>query len=312
MNPVLFPNVGAEAPSTGARAEAFVRPVRARFVRLLSRHPPPAAAIPSPAAVAWFNDAAAEAFAKHRGLPLYGAPADRVRAVHDKAFAIEAARALGLEPCGLADHVFIVEPDALAHTSSVLEVERWTRCAYAAGAERFVLKPRLGCSGRGFSFGPALSDKARRRLSRAGGAIVEPWLERIEDLTAVFAVDEASVRKIGSLIVETRRGGAPRAHRARVDDGGRIRAPSPHVDAFEDAAGKVVARSWSAGFRGMCGVDGFVFRHGGREVLRPVCELNARFTVGALSLFELQRAGCRGAMRVDLEGRLGDDEVGRA
>jgi hypothetical protein len=66
-------------------------------------------------------------------------------------------------------------------------------------------------------------------------------------------------------------------------------------DALHQTAARLGAAAASAGFYGVAGLDAFVFRGpDGGEILRPVVELNARFTTGtvAVGLVRLaERAG---------------------
>ena len=57
-----------------------------------------------------------------------------------------------------------------------------------------------------------------------------------------------------------------------------------------EAAIATAAAAHAAGFHGPCGVDAYVFRDAHGEVLRPVCEFNARFTLGTVVLAILRRA----------------------
>ena len=62
------------------------------------------------------------------------------------------------------------------------------------------------------------------------------------------------------------------------------------------------------GFYGICGLDAFAFRSsGGAEVLRPVVEFNARFTVGTISIGLVERALRCGVVRPPTQFRFGGE-----
>jgi hypothetical protein len=65
------------------------------------------------------------------------------------------------------------------------------------------------------------------------------------------------------------------------------------ADAELRAAALTIARAAAAaGYWGPCGVDAFAYRdpESGGESLRPVVELNARFTLGSVALGQARRA----------------------
>jgi hypothetical protein len=104
------------------------------------------------------------------------------------------------------------------------------------------------------------------------------------------------VELIGSLLQESTPAGAPRGHRGRVTARGEIESGLACDAELRDAALRVVRVAASQGYRGPCGVDSFAFRHpeSDEECLRPVVELNARFTVGTVAI-GLARRALRGA-----------------
>ena len=157
--------------------------------------------------VPWLADAAARADPAGAGLAMAGPAAEVVAHVHDKAFAWQAAESVGLVPRSLRGTVRILEPRELEHPEAALDTLRsalddwpdWT-CG------RFTLKPRLGTSGRGRIDGRAETLDAASltaafpRLARCGGAVLEPWLDRIGDLSAQVRVsEEQGVVLMGSL-----------------------------------------------------------------------------------------------------------------
>jgi len=270
---------------------------------------------PGRALVPWLATPEAEALARTEGVPLAGPAPDVVARVHDKAFAQAQARALGLVPAELRDAELLLEPDDLRDADAVrcrieAELARWPDDL----AARFVLKPRSGTSGRGRIPGQAgcvdperLSPAALERLRACGGALVEPWLERTLDLSAQLYVAGASeVRVLGTLRLEVTRSGGPAGNAGRLRADGSVDSGTPWDGELRAAALAVAGAAAGAGFRGACGIDAFVFRAGdGREVLRPVVELNARFTMGTVALGVLERAKRAGLARGGAEFYFG-------
>jgi hypothetical protein len=80
-------------------------------------------------------------------------------------------------------------------------------------------------------------------------------------------------------------------HRGTVDSRGRVDSAHPEDGALREAACELALAARDAGYHGPCGVDAFVFRGpAGEPLLRPLVELNARFTVGTLAIASVRRA----------------------
>jgi hypothetical protein len=326
---LLLPNVGAEegeaapGPDVATRRVAPQLDAVARLWHLLfaadtawldANLPPPAyppalgawpdgAAFPwleSPDGVtAWLNTEAAERRAAAAGRDLSGASPAAVARVHDKAFAHAAACSEGLLPSDLEHALAVLEPAALRDADAAVarisaELARWPAWA----RRRFTLKPRFGSSGRGRVAGrdgeadtPALRG-ALPRLAERGGALLEPWLERSEDLSASLWLSEG-----GELVLlgTTRQWLAPSGlylgQRGSLDSKGRVTSDSDRDERLREAAATVARAAGAEGFFGPCGLDAFVYRNaGGDEVFRPVVEWNARFTLGAVAIGLVRRA----------------------
>jgi hypothetical protein len=167
----------------------------------------------------------------------------------------------------------------------------------------FTLKPRLGTSGRGRIDGrierrgdPDVDALSRRlpKLAAAGGAVLEPWLDRTRDLSAQLCVTEdGTVILLGTLEQHVTRHGRVLGHCGEIDSRGRIFSGLPDDEALREAAASIAAAAGRQGYAGPCGVDAFVFRwpedrgsadEREREILRSVVELNARFTLGTVAV----------------------------
>lgn len=260
--------------------------------------------------VPWLADAAARSDAAAAGLAMAGPAPDVIARVHDKAFAWHAAEASGLLSQSLGETVRILEPGDLAQPEATLDALRtaldgwpkWTR-------GRFTLKPRLGTSGRGRIDGRAETLDAASlaaafpRLARCGGAILEPWLDRIGDLSAQVRVsDEEGIVLLGSLELLTGASGGYRGHVGELDSRGRIFSGLPQDEALREAAALVAVQARDAGFRGPAGLDALVYREtpGGEPLLRPCVEWNARFTMGSVVIGLVRRLLPRLQRELDL------------
>jgi hypothetical protein len=253
-------------------------------------------------AVAWYPTCDAEARAAREGLALYGPDPEVVSRVHDKAFAAAVARRSGLVPPALRDSTLVLDAELLRDAARCIAairdaLERWP--AWTHG--RFVLKPRLSTSGRGRVPGErqAFDEDSLRgafpRLAEHGGALLEPWLDRVRDLSVqLHLAPGGQLTLLGTLEQVLTASGLYAGHRGLIDWRGRVGSGSTdHEGALLEAASEVARAAAGEGFFGPCGVDAFVFRTGeggsDREILRPVCEFNARFTTGTVVIGLLRR-----------------------
>lgn len=258
------------------------------------------------------------------GRTLSGCPPDLALAVHDKGFALAVAETERLLPPPLRGLIQVFEPEELLEADSAIARIEGVRGEWPAWARRaFVLKPRLATSGRGRVAGtegradtPSLRG-ALPRLARRGGALLEPWLERISDLSVQFHIDRsAGVTVLASLEQELTTAGQFVGHRGEVDSRGRIFSGHAVEEELRESAAQVAVAAAARGFFGPCGVDAFVFRGpDGEAVLRPVVELNARFTTGTITAGLIRRAlgrvkrelGLSPGERLGFRFRLDDD-----
>jgi hypothetical protein len=265
--------------------------------------------LPPGSTTAWLADEGAHGIAREAGTALDAPPADCVLRLHDKAHAVRAAEALGFVPRGLRGLPHILEPGALSNGEQCLReiagaLDAWPD--WTDGA--FTLKPRQGTSGRG-RVGGNLSQLATAdlagalpRLAARGGAILEPWLERTVDLSVVLHVarpgstDGPGITLLGALEQWVTPSGVCLGHLGEVDSRGRVFSGSRYEEDMREAAVAMACDARDRGYFGALGVDGFAFRvtapgeSSSREVLRPIVELNARFTVGTIATGLVRRA----------------------
>ncbi len=294
----LLANVGAEEGARAERARLAPQPrALAALWRALWDEPAAFAWLPRAGFAAWLNDAGAALAAREAGRALFGADAAAVLAVHDKAFAWRTACALGLAPQRLREVITVLEPEALRAPGAARAIEERV-AAWPEWARRsFVLKPRFGTSARGRASGGDGRDTrwhgALARLAERGGALLEPWLERTWDAsTQLFVRDDGSVELLGTLAQELTPAGVVCGHRAIIAASGAVASGLPADAELREAALAIARAASSAGHRGPCGVDGFAFLDplSHAPVVRPVVELNARFTVGTVAIGHARRA----------------------
>lgn len=280
------------------------------------------------ALVPWLGSFGAAGSASELRLPLFGASPDVVQPLHHKAFAQEQAARLGLLPDCLRGAFAVISAEQCrdsVRAQATLMDHLSSLPSWLAAAEtlEFVLKPALSTSGRGRFHGhvqrgvlkTAIPAATWQDLARRGGAIVEPWLHRCADYSVQLAIgrgaaagDEPQVEVLGTTTQVLAPSGAIRGNRGVVGPDGSLRAgltavaPSDVASdgsvsdaasieaALVNAALRIGQAAAARGYVGIAGIDAFVFRGpAGVPVLRPVVELNARFTTGTVALGLVRR-----------------------
>lgn len=261
----------------------------------------------------WLGTQSAAEQAAALGHALAGPAPSVVRTVHDKAFAHRQGRALGLLPAPLQGLISELSPEELllpdAPAMIAQRVAGWP--AWTKG--RFTVKPRYGTSGRGRVMGtwelpaplrPSLpagaAHPALSQLARRGGGLLEPWLDRVCDLSLqLYVHPQGRIEVLGATEQILTQSGQILGNRGVWRDG-RILSGAPEATerALQAAAAAIGAAAAAAGFYGVAGIDAFIFRGGdGAPHLRPVVELNARFTTGTVALGLLRHAERAGMLR---------------
>ena len=277
-------------------------------------------------ATAWLNTESIEQQVWDlTGEHLSGPSSECVRRVHDKAFAIESARDLGLLSRDLDSCIQVIDADSLAEPDTLIRLLDAKLAEWPDWTQReFTLKPRSGGSGRGRVAGRRTLDHASirgafPRLAKRGGAILEPWLSRRADLSVSLFVPppenpDLATTVLGSLEMLVTAGGVVRGHCGEVDSRGRIFSGHPKDETLRADAAGVANQARQAGFFGPCGVDAFTFTEtrrdpqsgqrnsihterssdgdaaADRERLRSVVEFNARMTMGLVAIGLVRRA----------------------
>jgi uncharacterized ferritin-like protein (DUF455 family) len=133
-----------------------------------------------------------------------------------------------------------------------------------------------------------------KRVTEQGAVVVEPFFDKTSDLSAQMEIDDGAVRVIGVRRFLTGpqfeyRGtllGGPQAGFSREElrflfearPGGRV------FDLFEEIVRAVGASLAQAGYRGPAGVDALIHKTAEGLRLRPVVEVNPRWTMGRVAL----------------------------
>ena len=199
------------------------------------------------------------------------------------------------------------------------EVQRQRDLLRAQGYPRIVLKEPFGLAGRNVL---RLADAdptdaqlrwLRRALAPGRGVVIEPWLDRVVDFSVQMELGSQGLRLIGFTGLLN-------------DDAGRFRAnwagPKHHRKAPEEVlrqlpepgilngrigrlyavlAERLEPRLRALGHSGPLGVDAFVYRGAdGRCRLKPIVEINPRYTMGRVTLEILRQVapGCSGVFRL--------------
>jgi uncharacterized ferritin-like protein (DUF455 family) len=233
----------------------------------------------------------------HAGTPLTQR-ADTSKAANRKSFA---ARLLADLIDDLSDtRLSAAETVGVVHDSAESawqEVQqRWER------RERTVVKADHGTSGRNMiriredEDLPIVQAWLRNAFRHQPAVVIEPWLERVADLSVLSRVQEnGDVLHMGvTRFLSDRRGQyrgavvgkpsfglAPELVRFLHDDG---RDPGWVERTLQRTAQKVGAALFNRGYTGPFGVDAFLHRDGDTCRLRPLVEVNARYTMGNVSL----------------------------
>jgi uncharacterized ferritin-like protein (DUF455 family) len=149
----------------------------------------------------------------------------------------------------------------------------------------------------------------RNAFERGRELVVEPWLDRIQDFSVQLEMTTGGLKLCGftGLVNDAR--GQFVANFAESHHHKRI--PSKVVSLFRETPDissqllelydliieQLEAELRAVDFTGPLGIDAFVYRDGGRVRLKPVVEINPRYTMGRV-LVELMRQTCQNSAGV--------------
>lgn len=174
------------------------------------------------------------------------------------------------------------------------------------GGGQALLKAPFACSGRGHLRvnAESLPEKTRgwiaNTLAGHGAVVVEPWLERVLDFSALYeAKPGGAVEHLGFTVMENDAAG--RFLGIRVGPKwGNLLPEAVAAFLFREAGVLELYRKRLPpllaeilpGYAGPLGIDAMVHRGAdGSLVLKPVVELNVRFTMGRLAWEWMKRSG---------------------
>jgi len=188
------------------------------------------------------------------------------KAVNSKAFSHTLASENGLEPG-------VFRQARLIH--SVEEIP--------AQQSRWTLKPLWGFAGGGRLHGDArgLNAASLQRLpdilARDGALLFEPWVDRIDDVSTQILVTPQEVRVLMHCHLYCTPAGRYQGNGTWTQE--------THVPELRRAALMVGNALQKAGYVGVAGIDAFTFTDplDGKVQLRPLVEINARFTLGLIT-----------------------------
>lgn len=179
--------------------------------------------------------------------------------------------------CQLDGQCLIESVDRLAAVLRRLpkECDRW--CLKA----EFAMSARERILGRGSKPTEQTINWVRKRIAATGCVYLEPWVERIDEVGL-----QITVPRTGAPILE---GITPLLTDSLGSYLGSRIAPEPALDECWSPAVEVglrlAARVQDMGYFGPIGIDAVRYRDSSREIrLRPLQDVNARFTMGRLSL----------------------------
>jgi hypothetical protein len=198
---------------------------------------------------------------------------DIVAHVNSRAFSADIARTMGLKTAGKV----------------VSSIEELTQEIVSMSGPSLV-KPLFGSSGightviRGSADGKGLADAGKLNKEHGISVTVEPFLERIDDYAANFYLERNGT--VSSLTF----------HEGIVDGRGVFRGillkpdpvlPEEFHNEFSHSVNVVGTALRHAGYFGDVGIDAFTYNDFGTVRMNPLCEINARVTMGEVA------RGCR-------------------
>ena len=183
----------------------------------------------------------------------------------------------------------------------------------ARGHHRVVVKETLGLAGQNAIrlWEPALLDAQCQWMAHAceqGRAlVVEPWLEREMDFSVQLEMTPRGLKLCGYTTLINDHRGQFQANQAAPNHARRISDPVIALfreprdisvrlhAAYAEVFGLLEAGLRAADYQGPAGIDAFVYRTPSGECrLKPVVEINPRYTMGRLTL-ELMKQTCPGS-----------------
>lgn len=174
-----------------------------------------------------------------------------------------------------------------------------------------VVKAPWSSSGRGLLLFPNVDSRKKNdelltgMLNQQGFVTVEPWLDKLVDLSFQFYSNFGQVEYKGRTMFETDRKGryVKNFLEETADVSGDVSLfIEKHTAEIADLLSGVLCRSaYAAHYEGWIGVDAIIYRSEAGELkFHPVIEINGRYTMGAIALKmrEYLAPGSKGFLQV--------------
>ena len=241
---------------------------------------------------------------------------EEIRELFTKSFGAEIAK-------GAGDSVKSV----LCRT--VEELEQELRQLNQQGFDEVVVKAPFGASGRGLSvinsgekFDGSIQRQMERLLEKQGEVLVEPWLRRVLDFSVQYEMVDAGLRRLGLVRLENNHRGqfqscvvGTKFCQGMPTELARflMEYALPIYDEGSQLVQLIEERLQQVGYRGPVGVDAFVYRSKEDElILRQVCEVNPRYTMGRLTLELSKRVAPGHSVKFEIlkkQSKVSDEET---
>ncbi len=180
------------------------------------------------------------------------------------------------------------------------EVAQAIRSLRDQGHKEGIAKLPFGAAGqKNRKFSTSAPKNLGRILASQGAAVIEPFLQRVFDFSVQYEATPSGLQRLAFVQLEN----DSRGQFQSCVTGAKFAAPqevtrflmSSALAMYEkDIPEKIKPLLQSAGYTGPVGIDAFVYRNPeGQLQLRPIVEMNPRFTMGRLT-WELMRRVAHG------------------
>lgn len=219
-------------------------------------------------------------WSQRRGWTTAAPPQHAVRAVNSRRFSFELELEEGMPLPHSAD------------LTSIADLERHLQ-RLPHSEDRWVLKAEFGmsarerCVGRGRDLAPGVRRWTERHLQSDGVVFFEPWVDRVEEIGLQFEIGpDGQTCFLGATPLLSDASGGYRG--SRFSEREQPARESGTTDPFAEAiqiGWRVAWRAQARGYYGPLGIDAVRYADSNGEIrLRPIQDVNARYTMGRLSL----------------------------
>lgn len=210
------------------------------------------------------------------GLSIEAPPLDVVRAANSRRFSSEWEVRLGT---ALPGAVVLDDPVGVQDALNALGVMRWViKSEFSHAARERIL-------GQGTTLEPAAAAWIRKRLERDSVLFLEPWVDRVTEIGVQWTVErDGTVTLEGVTELLTHPDGRYLGSRFQGVD-----REAAWIREAVDASCQVATDLGRKGYFGPLGIDAMLYRDpagvgAGGLAVRPIQDINARWTMGRLSL----------------------------